>query len=165
MEDIKEVVKEGESFLKRKLERSHSSLKLGPHKEEDSVSITMPPDTDDDRLSGHVSSSVPDAKTSQGHSPGLYPSLKIFHSEARHNNDPLSPEEEAELEKEAAKNHNPDWPPLTTGQPLSPRPPPYQLQMPAFTQASAPHYSCFERQLPTRRSPLPKRTHYTDSKT
>ncbi|XP_060045207.1 endogenous retrovirus group K member 10 Gag polyprotein-like [Erinaceus europaeus] len=52
----------------------------------------------------------------------LYPSLKIFHSEINHSDDDgLTPEEEAGLEDEAAKYHNPDWPPL------SQRPPPYNL--------------------------------------
>lgn len=47
------------------------------------------------------------------------------------NEEALSLEDAATLEEEAAKYHDPDWPPLTSGP--FPRPPPYHLQLPAFT--------------------------------
>lgn len=162
-DNVRDILKEGESFLKRELERSHSSLEPGLQKEtsenspyskqEDPVSINMPPDRE--IPSAHTSDSTPDAKILQGrektfkmpssdssNKPGcsgdLYPSLKIFHSEPRHNDDYLSPEEEAELKEEAAKYRNPDRPPLVTGPPLLSCPLPYHFQMPAFTYASPP---------------------------
>lgn len=140
--DVDQVLRESTSFLEKERQCNTPPLKPQPQKNppspcptnEDSVSITMPLDEE-----------APQGPGASGPPPkSIYPSLRPLNSRASPPHDHLNPEEEAELDEEAAKYRNPDWPSVGFGPPSLP--PPYHLQMPALMADPTPrHLFCLIR--------------------
>ncbi|XP_006894088.1 PREDICTED: butyrophilin-like protein 2-like [Elephantulus edwardii] len=149
--DVQDVVEKGKRFLKKELRKSQSFLNSDPGNYHKSLlnEVNSPPPEDKDSVkTPTVEEDINQDIPTQSCAPlkvdpadklplkepsfpkALYPTLKILHLETNHDNNYLTPEEEADLKGEAAKYHSLDWPPPVL---LAQQLPPYNLPWPLMS--------------------------------